>query len=253
MTSESKCYKCGKPAIMVVNITMNAASSVPFVMKPVCEEHKRGFNVAVPVGFMSSWGDEPSGRLKEVADRLNNATPGPLYVRFTDDDYFMNMTVISTQKQPEGHDNISFSNEPDTVAIIFHQIDPAVSVNLEDFGDANAEFIANCPADMRYLIDRLKASESENEELKRVICRCVLATTEMTGDESVDVPAIDAALKVNLRGADGFIDDKFSDELCRVARLENEIDRLTHKLSDARKANSDLSRKENFGSDRQAD
>lgn len=33
------CHVCGQPAVTFINISVNCASSVPSVMKPVCETH----------------------------------------------------------------------------------------------------------------------------------------------------------------------------------------------------------------------
>jgi len=71
-------------------------------------------------------------------------TRGPWFVRYCDDDKFQCMTVISSNDY--GPSNRSqFDNESDTVAIVLHQLGPAVSHELDDFGDANAKLIAAAP------------------------------------------------------------------------------------------------------------
>ena len=86
---------------------------------------------------------------------MTKHTPGPWYIRRCDDSSFMNMTVISTQDW--GHKHSWFNNESDTIAIVFHQLLPQVSCEIDDLGDANAALIAAAP--------ELLAALEELEEL----------------------------------------------------------------------------------------
>jgi hypothetical protein len=70
-------------------------------------------------------------------------TKEPWFIRYCDDENHMCMTVISGIDH--GSSNCGkFAEEPDTVAIVFHQLPPVVSCDLDDFGDANARRIVAC-------------------------------------------------------------------------------------------------------------
>ena len=82
--------------------------------------------------------------MTDTVTPVTQHTPGPWYIRRCDDSSSMNMTVISTQDWGP-HNNSRFHNEPDTIAIVFHQLLPQISCEIDDLGDANAALIAAAP------------------------------------------------------------------------------------------------------------
>jgi hypothetical protein len=70
-------------------------------------------------------------------------TPGPWFVEHTDDDYYMNMTVISTVDSGEEHTG-DFHTDG-VVAIVWHQSHPMVMRDSLDMADSNARLIASAP------------------------------------------------------------------------------------------------------------
>lgn len=89
-------------------------------------------------------------------------TPGPWFVRFADDRMSMNMTTVGT-KVYEGHNH--YESELDTICIVFHQLDPLVSCEMEDFGDANARLISAAPD----LLDKLAESRQKLSSLVHML------------------------------------------------------------------------------------
>ena len=71
---------------------------------------------------------------------MDSHSPLPWFIRHCDDEHSMNMTVISSKDYGDWHSG-RFNNEPDTVAIVFHQLIPQVGCDSDDFGDDNAALI----------------------------------------------------------------------------------------------------------------
>lgn len=99
--------------------------------------------------------DLATQRLTEIKDRLRRID-APWHVRYTDDQAWMAMTTITKRRTDERHDGECYDDcedAEDTVAIVFHQSSPVVE---PDENDENAEFIANAPADIRWLVEQLE-------------------------------------------------------------------------------------------------
>ena len=95
------------------------------------------------------------GRLAEIKERLRRID-APWYVRYTDDEEWMAMTTVTKTRTDERHDGECYEDErdaEDTVAIVFRQSKPRVE---PDENDENAEFIANAPGDIRWLVEQLE-------------------------------------------------------------------------------------------------
>ncbi len=102
---------------------------------------------------------------------MTEHTKEPWFVRYCDDDKHMCMTVISSTDH--GPSNTSqYAEEPDTVAIVFHQGDPGVSNDIEDFGDANARRIVAC----------VNACKRFSTELLEAAAACGGITADPTDD-----------------------------------------------------------------------
>lgn len=43
MTTDKPCYACGEPGVTYINLSANAAGSVPSNMQPVCQAHVPGW------------------------------------------------------------------------------------------------------------------------------------------------------------------------------------------------------------------
>lgn len=86
------------------------------------------------------------------------------FVRHTDDDSFMNMTVISSTDHGDRHDGKRFDDEPDTIAIVFHQLAPMVGYDSEDCHDQIARDIARLPEFMDALRDIVSALDDHTAD-----------------------------------------------------------------------------------------
>jgi hypothetical protein len=96
-------------------------------------------------------------KLKELEAK---ATDGPWFNRYCDDDNHQCMTVISSKDY--GPTNTGqFKDEPDTVAITFHQLMPSVGDNA-DCNDANTELIAYLRNHAKEIINLVEAAEVIN-------------------------------------------------------------------------------------------
>jgi hypothetical protein len=78
-----------------------------------------------------------SERLRELIAQADHT---PLYIRYCDDSYFQSMTVLSTKDWGDRNTGV-FDDEPDTVAIIFHQLCPSVGCDSRDFNKHNARLL----------------------------------------------------------------------------------------------------------------
>lgn len=124
-------------------------------------------------------------KLDEIEARLNAATPGPWYVHYTDDEFFMNATCVSTQPGPECHDHLrgmapGECDETSVVAITLLQYPRLADVD-DGRWDENAELIAHAPEDLRYLLDALREAEAERDRLRRLWSSCVAGRNRLVG------------------------------------------------------------------------
>lgn len=84
-------------------------------------------------------------RIQQIRQRLNDATPGPWMVSETNDD----------------HAVIYVDGPADKSATVLFQA---------DWGSINdAQFVANAPTDLQYLLDLTEKQAEENEWLEKVI------------------------------------------------------------------------------------
>jgi hypothetical protein len=105
--------------------------------------------------------------LTKLRELEAKATEAPWFKRYCDDDNHQCMTVISNKDY--GPTNTGqFKDEPDTVAITFHQLMPSVGDNA-DCNDANTELIAYLRNHAKEIIALLEAAE----EIMKEHCRDV--------------------------------------------------------------------------------
>lgn len=112
-------------------------------------------------------------RADTLTKLIEGATKGPVYKRYCDDDNHMCMTVVST-KDWGGFNTGQFKDEPDTVAITFHQSMPAAG-ETPDCNETTTNLIAylynNAPA-IRDLIAAAEEMEQDGTgifELKEAL------------------------------------------------------------------------------------
>jgi len=90
---------------------------------------------------------------------MSKHTPGPWFTRYCDDDYHQCMTVISSKNYGPSNTGL-YDNEPDTIAIVYHQLDPYVGTDHHpDERNSNIRLIASAP-------DLLKSLEAVVADLK---------------------------------------------------------------------------------------
>ncbi len=106
-----------------------------------------------------------SERIEEIEELLAAATEGPWFIRYFDDEYFMNMFLITNKPGPGRHEGLlseCFENEgiepEDIVAAVLLQ-EPRI-VSGEKF-EENAELIAAAPTIIRELLDEVKRLQKE--------------------------------------------------------------------------------------------
>ena len=94
--------------------------------------------------------------IKEWEELNAKATKGSWFKRYCDDDNHMCMTVISSKDYGQSN-NGQFKEEPDTVAITFHQIAPVIG-NIPDFNDATTDLIVFLRNHSEALLELVKAA-----------------------------------------------------------------------------------------------
>jgi hypothetical protein len=101
-------------------------------------------------------------RLDAMERVASEATPAPWFVRYTDDNHYMNARYVSTTKGPGRHDGLqgmgSDSNGgEDVVAITLLQA-PCLACHVAERWDEDAAFIAAARSDVPALIAAIRAA-----------------------------------------------------------------------------------------------
>lgn len=96
--------------------------------------------------------------LKEL---IAKAAKGKLFLRFCDDAYHQCMTVLSTRDWGERNTGV-FNDEPDTVAITFHQLGPSVGCEAPNFNDDNARLLVALWNHREAIAELIEAAKAED-------------------------------------------------------------------------------------------
>jgi hypothetical protein len=106
-------------------------------------------------------------RIQQIKARLNQATPGPWYVNFLDDEFHMNLVAVTTRPDSGKHEALPYEDpEKEILNFIVATTLRQSEIGREDkdhkfvevdfdneLWDEDAEFIANAPSDIQFLID----------------------------------------------------------------------------------------------------
>lgn len=119
----------------------------------------------------------------------------PVFKRFCDDENHMCMTVISSKDYGQSNTG-HFNDEPDTVAITFHQLRPAVGCDTDDFGDSYTDLIIT-------LVNAADEILALVEAARLVHCSCSIDEAMSGHRIECFMPELDAAIKA-LEAKQGF-------------------------------------------------
>lgn len=107
-------------------------------------------------------------RLEDIQHRLNQITPGSWHKHATDDAYFMNALYISTEPSDGSHDGMQGmglqDEQVDHESVIAITLLQAPRIADAPKFEANTNFIAHAPEDLRWCVRRI-------EDLKNAISR----------------------------------------------------------------------------------
>lgn len=73
---------------------------------------------------------------------------------------------------------------------------------------------------MDWVWEQLSAAQAERDELAACLRRCAVNSSEATGDESKDLPQLEAAVTVPLNEIDDLVNDRFVDMECRLTQAQ---------------------------------
>lgn len=114
-----------------------------------------------------------SDRIKQIKERLSQATPGPWHVNYLDDSYHMNLVAVTTRPDSGKHEALPYDDPGNEIrdSIVATTLIQAglgdeeksptfVEVDLDDGEgrwDEDAEFIAHSRADIEYLLQLVES------------------------------------------------------------------------------------------------
>lgn len=118
---------------------------------------------------MSDTADEPMMyyEIQAIEERVNDASPGPWYVRHLDDDYAASLTTVSIREEAEHTQRYPAFDCGEIIAATLVQCPARYATISDQRWDENAEFIACARTDVPRLVaevKRLKRLVGEDED-----------------------------------------------------------------------------------------